>query len=290
MIYCISPKSNVGCMRCIICIVTLAHKPERGNPGTYICIIHTCLRAAYVSSTFAHIRYFWKYQGGHIRNNDAPHRLILSVSPSSFPPLPRAPLPAMPTKTGYEPFLDHAVNPAHEVAVSLNGTCDVVSLTRPSRTVRVCYEGVSVAVSPEGSSWTARALQETPRRWDGIIHLVRTRQRLILPHAVSSTNVVNEYGTPALEGRKRALGHYVSAINIILSINISPYFSGFLFSCLHPLRNPFNPFTTVQNSAKSNPDMLSLNRGWRSKELKYRAPCGSLSCLHLCPSPRWAGF
>ncbi|CAM9210698.1 unnamed protein product [Ectocarpus sp. 8 AP-2014] len=72
--------------------------------------------------------------------------------------------------TGYEPFLDHLVNPAQSVAGSLNGTCDTVYLTHP-RTMRLCYEGVSVPVTAEGSGWAARQLEETPTRWDGIIHL-----------------------------------------------------------------------------------------------------------------------
>ncbi|CAM9421560.1 unnamed protein product, partial [Hapterophycus canaliculatus] len=72
--------------------------------------------------------------------------------------------------TGYEPFLDNAVNPAQGVAVSLNGTCDIVYLDQP-RTMRLCYEGVSVPVTTEGSSWAARKLTEDPTRWDGIIHL-----------------------------------------------------------------------------------------------------------------------
>eukprot|EP00904_Undaria_pinnatifida_P010134 jgi/Undpi1/6250/HiC_scaffold_20.g08734.m1 len=98
--------------------------------------------------------------------------------------------------TGYEPFLDHATNPAHEVAVSLNGTCDVVPLTSPSRTVRVCYDGVAVAVSPEGSSWTARALQEAPRRWDGIIHLgfESSAKGLKLETVAANVKSSEEYG------------------------------------------------------------------------------------------------
>ena len=126
-------------------------------------------------SAFAHI--FCRASRGAMRSH-ALRRVILSASPP-FPPSSCLP-PRHARKhppAGYEPFLDHATNPAHEVAVSLNGTCDVVPLTRPSRTVRVCYDGVAVAVSPEGSSWTARALQEAPRRWDGIIHLVRARYR-----------------------------------------------------------------------------------------------------------------
>eukprot|EP00752_Nemacystus_decipiens_P010489 g9345.t1 len=72
--------------------------------------------------------------------------------------------------TGYEPFLDHLVNPAQEVALSLNGTCSTVYL-KPPRTMRVCYEGVSVPVTTEGSSWAAQSLETNPRRWNGIIHL-----------------------------------------------------------------------------------------------------------------------
>ncbi|CAN0529788.1 unnamed protein product, partial [Ectocarpus sp. 12 AP-2014] len=71
---------------------------------------------------------------------------------------------------GYEPFLDNLVNPAQSVAGSLNGTCDTVYLTHP-RTMRLCYEGVSVPVTAEGSGWAARQLEETPARWGGIIHL-----------------------------------------------------------------------------------------------------------------------
>lgn len=76
--------------------------------------------------------------------------------------------------SGYESFLDHAVNPSHEVAVSLNDTCDTVFLRHP-HTMRLCYRGVSLPVTTEGSNWTASALQENPQRWDGILHLVRWR-------------------------------------------------------------------------------------------------------------------
>ncbi|CAN0201610.1 unnamed protein product [Ectocarpus fasciculatus] len=72
--------------------------------------------------------------------------------------------------TGYEPFLDHLVNPAQRVASALNGTCDTVYLKHPM-TMRLCYEGVAVPVTAEGSGWAARQLEETPTRWDGIIHL-----------------------------------------------------------------------------------------------------------------------
>lgn len=80
--------------------------------------------------------------------------------------------PTAPPFQGYEPFLDHLVNPAQVVALSLNGTCDTVYLKHP-RTMRLCYEGVSVPVTAEGSGWAARELEKDPRRWNGIIHLVR---------------------------------------------------------------------------------------------------------------------
>eukprot|EP00903_Cladosiphon_okamuranus_P011624 g10933.t1 len=72
--------------------------------------------------------------------------------------------------TGYEPFLDHPVNPAQEVALSLNGTCITVYL-KPPRTMRLCYEGVSMPVTTEGSGWAAGELEKNPGRWNGIIHL-----------------------------------------------------------------------------------------------------------------------
>lgn len=81
--------------------------------------------------------------------------------------------------TGYEPFLDHAVNPAREVAVAVNGSCDIVYVT-PPHTMRVCYEGVAIPVTTEGSSWAAEELTENPGRWDGVIHLVRTMRCEVL--------------------------------------------------------------------------------------------------------------
>lgn len=72
---------------------------------------------------------------------------------------------------GYEPFLDHDTNPAHEVALSLNDTCDTVYLRQP-HTFRLCFEGVSVPVNFEGSSWAAKEIRQDPDRWDGVVHLV----------------------------------------------------------------------------------------------------------------------
>lgn len=56
----------------------------------------------------------------------------------------------------------------------MNGTCNTVYL-KPPRTMRLYYEGVSVPVTTEGSAWAAGELEKDPRRWNGIIHLVCSR-------------------------------------------------------------------------------------------------------------------
>ncbi|CAM9854460.1 unnamed protein product [Choristocarpus tenellus] len=72
--------------------------------------------------------------------------------------------------TGYLPFLNFTVNPAFEAMEVLNGTCDTVYLQHP-RTFRLCYEGMPLPVSLEGSTRVAGILENDPYKWDGIIHL-----------------------------------------------------------------------------------------------------------------------
>lgn len=97
--------------------------------------------------------------------------------------------------TGYEPYLDHGVNPAEEVALLLNSSCDIVYLRHP-HTLRLCYEGVSMPVSFKGSRWAAGELRRSPLKWDGILHLgfESSAKGLKLETIAANVESSDEYG------------------------------------------------------------------------------------------------
>ncbi len=68
-----------------------------------------------------------------------------SKSITSFEPLPLKVL-----ITGFQPFGSARVNPAELVALSLDGTCHLVST--PVKELSVCFEGFSVPVDHSGIS------------------------------------------------------------------------------------------------------------------------------------------
>ena len=85
---------------------------------------------------------------------------------AALPPIHAAPPVLRVLITGYQPWGNMGdVNPAREVAVRLNGSCDH----------GVCFEGIELPVSREGAMRVARILAEVPHGgaapWDAIVHL-----------------------------------------------------------------------------------------------------------------------
>ncbi|CAM9521775.1 unnamed protein product [Discosporangium mesarthrocarpum] len=132
---------------------------------------------------------------GHLENME-PRGRSLSLWPNMLYNVDRPLFDFNVLVTGYLPFGKHPVNPAFEVAQSLNRSCDTIYLRQP-HTFRICYEGMALPVNTEGSSKVAGILETDPYRWDGILHLgfESEAKGLRLETIAANVKATEEYGS-----------------------------------------------------------------------------------------------